>query len=315
MRPFQLFSIVAVGLSLQACSGHFYQPSLDVATSPAAYSAPAVENVKRKIGNPYVIDGVRYYPQAESNGYVEKGIASWYGKEFHRKKTANGEIYNMYAMTAAHKTLPLPTYVRVTNLKNNKSVVVRVNDRGPFVKSRLIDMSYAGAVALGFSEQGTAPVLVEALPTDGSTLARKSYKPVNLSSIKKPFKPEYKGSPIQPKKKPALKNGGFTHRVTSSAHQSANTPSAKEITAIEKTSSTAGVTYYVQLGAFTNKENAQKIANKTTAEHRTAIFDAIINGQTFYRVRLGPVDTVDQADRLLTYATRKGFKKAIIVVD
>jgi rare lipoprotein A len=117
----------------------------------------------KKIGNPYLIDGIRYTPQSSSKGHTEEGIASWYGDDFHGKATANGECYNMYAFTAAHRTLPLPTVVRVTNLENNKSVVVKVNDRGPFARGRIIDLSYAAAQSIGMVGKGTAPVRVEAI--------------------------------------------------------------------------------------------------------------------------------------------------------
>jgi rare lipoprotein A len=118
-------------------------------------------------GNPpfYEVFGVRYIVKDSSDGYREKGTASWYGKKFHGRQTSNGERYDMYRMTAAHKTLPLPTNVRVTNLRNGRSVVVRVNDRGPFVNNRLIDLSYAAAKELDMIGAGTAPVEVVALNT------------------------------------------------------------------------------------------------------------------------------------------------------
>lgn len=112
-----------------------------------------------KIGAPYRI-GLKWYFPREQPGYDETGVASWYGADFHAKTTANGEIYDMYAMTAAHPTLPLPSLVRVTNLSNGRSIVVRVNDRGPFVGDRLIDMSYAAATNLGFAQAGTTRVRV-----------------------------------------------------------------------------------------------------------------------------------------------------------
>ena len=125
----------------------------------AGYSAPAVTG-KRKVGNPYEILGKTYYPIASSEGYRRKGIASWYGKDFHGKKTANGETYNMYDMTAAHPTLPLPTFVRVTNLENGRAIIVRVNDRGPFLRGRAIDLSFAAATQLEMAEQGTVPCVI-----------------------------------------------------------------------------------------------------------------------------------------------------------
>jgi len=127
-------------------------------------AVPRAEPLSR-YGNPpvYEVRGKRYRTLASARGYREEGIASWYGTKFHGRRTSSGEPYDMYAMTAAHKTLPLPSYVRVTNLENGRSAVVRVNDRGPFHAGRIIDLSYAAAVVLGIAERGTARVRVEAL--------------------------------------------------------------------------------------------------------------------------------------------------------
>lgn len=122
-----------------------------------------------KIGNPYEIFGVSYFPQ-EYEDFEEIGSASWYGDNFHGKKTANGETYNMKEMTAAHRTLPLPSLVRVTNLENNKSVIVRVNDRGPFAKNRIIDVSEKAAEALNFKNQGVTQVKIELLRNETDDL-------------------------------------------------------------------------------------------------------------------------------------------------
>lgn len=142
------------------------QPTVRKPPSPVVDEAGQPTRSKR--GNPafYEVYGKRYYVQATSAEYREKGVASWYGKKFHGRLTSSGVPYDMHAMTAAHKTLPLPTRVRVTNLRNQRSVVVTVNDRGPFAHNRLIDMSYAAAQQLGMIRDGTAMVLVEALPFD-----------------------------------------------------------------------------------------------------------------------------------------------------
>ncbi|MFK5950711.1 MAG: septal ring lytic transglycosylase RlpA family protein [Methylococcales bacterium] len=131
---------------------------------------------RTRAGNPgvYEVLGKRYKILAQSSGYKKTGVASWYGEKFHGNKTANGERYNMYAMTAAHKTLPIPSYVRVTNLKNKRAVVVRVNDRGPFHDNRIIDLSYTAAVKLGFQKQGTALVEVEALGFDSAEVVEQT---------------------------------------------------------------------------------------------------------------------------------------------
>jgi len=124
---------------------------------------PRVEKALAVSMRPYMVFGRRYRPLKTSTGYVEQGTASWYGKQFHGNKTAIGETYDMYAMTAAHKTLPLPSYVEVINLDNNKRVTVRLNDRGPFYKNRLIDLSYAAADKLGMIQSGTARVEIRSV--------------------------------------------------------------------------------------------------------------------------------------------------------
>ncbi|MDX1634764.1 MAG: septal ring lytic transglycosylase RlpA family protein [Marinobacter sp.] len=148
----------------RAPSGNF--DASDLADATPRYEPP------RKAGNksPYTVWGRSYQVMASADGYVERGIASWYGEKFHGHKTSNGEIFDMYAMTAAHKSLPLPSYARVTNLDNGRSVIVRVNDRGPFHGDRLIDLSYAAAKKLGYQSRGTARVEVAAITVrqDGS---------------------------------------------------------------------------------------------------------------------------------------------------
>ena len=142
---------------------------------------------KSRYGNPksYVVFGKRYVPLNSSENFVERGVASWYGKKFHGRRTSNGETYNMYAMTAAHKTLPLPTYVRVTNLDNRQSIVVRVNDRGPFHDNRIIDLSYSGATKLGMLQQGTALVEVQAIDPRRPTAASVATAPSGSNSVEK----------------------------------------------------------------------------------------------------------------------------------
>lgn len=131
---------------------------------------------------PYVVMGKSYTPQTDSHGFVQYGVASWYGRKFHGHQTSNGEIFNMFAMTAAHTTLPLPSYVKVTNVENGKTAVVRVNDRGPFHPDRIIDLSYAAAYKLGVVQNGTARVKLEALHVDDRPLAGREIQVVALSN-------------------------------------------------------------------------------------------------------------------------------------
>ncbi len=136
---------------------------------------PKTEALHRYANRPYTIFGKNYVPAKSRAPYKARGIASWYGKKFHGERTSSGEIYDMYAMTAAHPTLPLPSYVRVTRLSNSKSIVVRVNDRGPFHANRLIDLSYTAAYKLGFLDDGSTPVEVELiLPDETRAIAKAS---------------------------------------------------------------------------------------------------------------------------------------------
>ncbi len=159
-------TIGVVGLVLSACGSTGKRTAVPNATASGAAvlvdgEEPRIEPIRAANTRPYTVLGRTYYPMTDFAPYSEEGTASWYGREFHGKPTATGERYDMFALTAAHKTLPLPSYARVTNLSNGRQVIVRVNDRGPFVADRLIDLSFAAADRLGFANRGTAPVRVE----------------------------------------------------------------------------------------------------------------------------------------------------------
>lgn len=148
-------------------------PLIRLDPAAIADATPRYEAI-RTSGNvsPYTVNGKEYTLLEDHRRYKERGIASWYGTKFDGHATSNGEIYSLYEMTAAHRTLPIPVYVKVTNLRNGRTAVVRVNDRGPFHSDRIMDLSYAAAVKLGFSEQGTAPVEIEIIDTDNSAVVR-----------------------------------------------------------------------------------------------------------------------------------------------
>lgn len=171
MKLSRYFTVLFLSLILFCCSG-VHQKSNKKYSNKKADEIDGNYQGQYKIGNPYKIKGITYYPQ-DFEVYEEYGRASWYGDEFHGKKTANGEIYNMGEMTAAHRTLPLPSIVRVTNLDNNKSVILRVSDRGPYAKNRVIDVSESAAIKLGFKSRGTANVRVEFLPKETEKLLAK----------------------------------------------------------------------------------------------------------------------------------------------
>ena len=170
LRLPSVIALLGALVMLSACTSHPARQSQDGAprgtidVTRIADAVPRVEPLAR-LGNPesYVVFGQRYYPVKSARGFVETGIASWYGTKFHGRSTSSGEPYSMYGMTAAHKTLPLPTYVEVTNLDNGKKIIVKVNDRGPFHDDRIIDLSYAAAMKLGYANSGTARVEIRAI--------------------------------------------------------------------------------------------------------------------------------------------------------
>jgi rare lipoprotein A len=241
-------------------------------------------------GNPpfYEVAGHRYVVLASANGYVERGVASWYGTEFHGLRTSTGEAYDMFAMTAAHKTLPLPCYARVTNLANGRSVVVRVNDRGPFVANRIIDLSYTAAMKLDMIRSGTAFVQVEAL-TPGApalsadlpvTTAAASEASVGLSAVP--------------------------------AAQVTPTP-AREAAAPPENSGAASAArrFYIQVGAYARAENAQHALQTLRAAGLNA---ALIAGPdkapSLQRLRIGPIGSVQEFDALTARLATLGFPDA-----
>jgi rare lipoprotein A len=176
-------------------------------SSCASKKTGVIGPASRPSQKPYTVLGKTYEPLASHEGFVQSGIASWYGPDFHGKKTSNGEVYDMYALTAAHKTLPLGVYVKVENTENGREAVLRINDRGPFVKGRIIDLSYAAAKKLGVDRIGTAPVRVEALgyrePGSDRYTAVDSYDAgvyaVQIGSFKDPENAERLSSVIRKK--------------------------------------------------------------------------------------------------------------------
>lgn len=285
-------------LFLAACGTTSAPPSKTTAT-PANY----------KVGNPYQINGRWYYPKEDPN-YDQVGVASWYGPGFHRKQTANGELYDMNALTAAHTTLPMPSYVRVTNMENNRSLILRVNDRGPFAKNRIIDVSRRAAQLLGFEGQGTAKVRVQvvapdtthtmvaeartgegpaivAVPTDEVEVAS-----VDAAPVSAPLPTEYQNPP-PPR--------GHVETVPLS-ETPVGLPAESKV--------------YVQAGAFTAIDNAKRLA--ATLERLASVQlspTTQAGGQMFYRVRLGPLASMDEADSVLSQVVGLGHGNARIVVD
>lgn len=274
-----------------------------------------VAKPRYKVGDPYSVGGVWYYP-ARDLSYDETGIGSWYGDEFAGRLTANGEIFDPEKITAAHKTLPMPSVVRVTNLDNGKSLVVRVNDRGPFVAGRIIDLSREAARLLGFKDQGLAKVRVK-------VLAEQSLSLEDLA--KKGVFPQVDGIPDTPMPEfNAVGASTVTFEATSSTGRS-NTGSGDGQSAIDLLSKAQvgevmtvppiETSIWVQVGAFHSERNAKNVLNRIIAVSEGSVSRINRDGQVLHRVRLGPVNEVGDADRLLAAVFDLGFKGARIVVD
>ncbi len=303
-----------------------------------------------KVGNPYQINGVWYYPKEDPN-YDETGIGSWYGEQFHGRATANGEIFDMNEVTAAHTTLPMPSMARVTNLDNGRSIVVRVNDRGPYVNGRVIDLSRRSAQLLGYDRQGTAKVRVQYLgpaplagapPGDNAQAvvaaanrANNEEKPV--ASPRAAVEAEALPPPPGARQQPASSQGQSRQiqgqvvpagnssqpsamQIVAAQNQSAATPRANPAADLAKqqvqiTPVKGGQGIYVQVGAFTQHENASRAAASVSGYGRVAITSRIVNNQEFFRVRLGPFDQVSNADAALQQMLSIGQTNARIVVE
>ncbi len=274
-----------------------------------------------KIGDPYEIDGVWYYPRVDYD-YAETGIASWYGPGFHGKRTANGELYNQHAMTAAHRTLPMPSVVRVTNLANGHSVKVRVNDRGPFARNRIIDLSYQAATLLGFVPQGTAKVRVEILAEESRQVATRaqSLDPDNIVPAAAPLQtvtaeelPPINGASVATAPSAIVRPGP---QVAALPPQPARPAPAEEVDSdlTVDLQPAEGADLYIQAGAFTRIHNATRLKVRLSKLAPTNIVEGLVGDDLYYRVRLGPLDSVEAADRMLDLLYANGVTDARVVL-
>lgn len=327
-----------VAVALGACSTtprHRVIPleDLDLAKIPDA--VPKVEP-RSANGNPdsYVEGGHRYWVIPNAKGYAERGLASWYGPNFHEKRTSSGEPYDMYKMTAAHKTLPLPTYLRVTNLENNRSVVVRVNDRGPFKKGRIIDLSYVAAAKLGIVGDGTATVEIHALDPAGSAVAKAEPAAVTTAAAPRPtLQPEKLPAPppaetttpetpgnnnaaaatTEATAAPGAISRSVRDRVQPPASISAATPAATAGELTESAAAKPAVTEggaIIQVGAFSNLQNAERAKAKLLEVQKHPVTITPVKGryQVLQRVQIGPFASEAEASKLKGLLIDLGFK-------
>jgi len=281
-----LFLLISASILFSGCSSQPSRYALKDDTGPDRYidhhsvadAIPRNEKKSRGGNKNYRVNGKNYKVLNSSNGYKQRGIASWYGKKFHGHRTSNGEVYDMYKMSAAHKSLPLPTFVRVTHLKNGKSVVLRVNDRGPFHRNRLIDLSYIAAKKLGITATGTGLVEIEAINPNQRS-------PKNISS-----------------KKLSARSVGHQKNKTHLRNRFATTSTNYQV--------------YLQVGAFSQQQNAESLQNRIdnlSLPYNIKIeFD---DKQDLYKVKLGPFASVSAADALTERLELNQNIQAYVVVN
>ena len=300
--------IVAAGLaaclSTREPAPRYTAPPESVTPPPIPGAVPdAIPRIEPRArnGNPpfYDVFGKRYYVLSSSVGYWERGVASWYGPGFHKVRTSTGEIYNMYGMTAAHRTLPLPAYVRVTNLQNGRSVVVRVNDRGPFVGNRIIDLSYSAAAKLDMLRNGTAMVDVRTID----------------ASLPPPVITASSGAPAAATAAPGAALAAVAPTAMAPVAGSAAEPSAA--TPAGSGAAAASPALFVQAGAFSDPANAERLAEKLRGRSYGKVFvrEDQIAGRRMYRVRIGPVPDVAEFDRIVAALERAGINDAHLALD
>jgi len=293
-----------------------------------------VDETQVATNKPYKIAGQWYYPILSANGYDEKGIASWYGKDFHGKKTSNGERYDMHAISAAHPTLPMGTKVRVTNLENGKNMVLRINDRGPFVKSRLIDLSYAAAKQMGYAAKGTTRVRVQALSNDSNVEVTRYTPPVETNNavpvaVDRPVVVDrpVTVTPVRDLPAVAVASGPAsalapvaavaTAPIGSSHTPLANAPSWQDQTQAVPTQVSAPMRgSYVQLGAFSSQENAERLRQEYLQDFpQLELFTTVGQLPVTYKVRQGPFASRAQAEAMASRMEMAGVPHVGLAQD
>ncbi len=309
MRPgiVRAVAILGLALALAACG------------SPRGGDRPSGAGGYYKVGQPYQVGGEWYYPQ-EDPLYDETGIASWYGAAFHGRKTANGEIFDRALISAAHKTLPMPVNVRITNLENGRALVVRVNDRGPFKPGRVIDVSEKAAELLDFKNRGVARVRVQyvgvAMLADGKPGKRVSGLGEHADLVTTPPPPTARvqgaelppppGAAAAPTPRPAPKP------VIAAP---APTPEAEPPGTVTRVAVRSKGQMYVQAGAFLGRDNAERLLVRLKRIADFRISSKSREGKVYHLVRVGPLATVEEADAILERVLHDGQKGAAIVVE
>ncbi|MGB4106721.1 MAG: septal ring lytic transglycosylase RlpA family protein [Alphaproteobacteria bacterium] len=314
MKPGFLSALLACLLMLASCA------EAELASHVAKKTFPrAQQQGNFKVGNPYKVEGKTYTPQ-ETYSYTETGIASWYGPGFHGKHTANGERFDRNELTAAHRTLQMPSLVRVTNLENGRSLVVRINDRGPFKRGRVIDVSQRAAELLDFKGNGTAKVRLDLLADESKALAMAARQGHDTSGVEVAINEGREAAPLTA---PAPVQTAGYQPISYTPGQATVGPDVPghikdgqffPDPVLEQYPVTP-TNIFVQAGSFTNQENAMQLAQSLRSIGPAQVRPVLVNGRQFYRVRLGPVASVEQADSLLARVSSTGRKESIIVVE
>ena len=325
VRRLALPSVLLAALALGGCAGSRHEAATPV-TAAVPGKAPGAGMYK--VGTPYQIDGTWYYPSEDFN-YDETGIASWYGEAFHGKFTANGEVFDLNTITAAHRTLPLPTVVQVTNLDNGRTIQVRINDRGPFARGRILDLSRRSAQLLGFEGRGTAKVRVKILVPESIQAAALARQGGGEEAVAGAVIPAPKAAPVERVAAASLAPppGARQAPAPSSASLPVPVPAPSLVprpVSMALAAPTAApvalmpvkpTQIYIQAGAYSQAANATKAKDRISNLGAVQVSGARVQGVDVYRVRLGPIANVDDADRILDRVVHSGMPEARIVVD
>ncbi len=323
--PILIVANLALGLS--GCGGHNNGETLGERVIPLGQPVPRGGGYYQ-VGKPYQVAGLEYTPR-EDPGYDRVGSASWYGEMFHGRRTANGEIYDMDRLSAAHPTLPLPVYARVTNLNNGRTIVVRINDRGPYASDRIIDLSRRSAELLGFRNHGTATVRVRYLgraPLNGDDsyerkflasqswvqFAAKGKSPnLALASIA-----EQAMLPAEnPENLPAPWKAAAPPRVAA-APTNMLPPASPQATGSIARSDRAPAPAagpVIQAGSFKSKDNADRARSVLAAIAPVEVASISVGGESYFRVRVGPFAAVSEAEAALVKVTAAGYRGAKVM--
>ena len=321
-------AIILILVTISACTtqqGRYKQKHDSTPTRLPAQSElhdpiPRVETPSRGGNKHYTVRGKDYKVLKHAKNFTQTGTASWYGKKFHGHLTSNGEIYDMYSMSAAHKNLPLPTYARITNLGNQKTVIVRVNDRGPFHQDRIIDLSYSAAYKLDMLKTGTAKVHVEAITADNiedilqQSSAKNSQQPTKYATTSKDTKKTRAPSIINPN---AADNGlAQAEKAESLAlfeqgiSQKSFTEPAKNINKRPTTKNSVSKPYFVQVLATKNIDKARQISGELSAHVPQDVNYPYSNG--IFRIFIGPIPSDVSQQTLLSQLESLGYPNAYI---